>query len=160
MLESARPLSRTLLGSALANQSRLRPGSGRTRRSTLTALMLTSLVDAFSILVIFLIITYNTSPGAVNTGHVTLPQVSQTEFLQQGVVVRIENNLYVVDEHPVALAQLGETLKAAFMKNGSAKQDGLILVADRNLDYETLSPAILAGSNAGFTKFKFAVITK
>jgi hypothetical protein len=40
------------------------------------------------------------------------------------------------------------------------KKEGLVIVADRNMDYEALSPVILAGSQAGFTKFKFAVIRK
>ena len=160
MLDSARPLARTQLGSTLGGQSRLRPGGGRTRRSTITALMLTSLVDAFSILVIFLIMTYNSSPDSLNTGKVALPQVGQSEYIQSGVVVRIENNLFMVDEKPVALAQLAETLKALNTGASAAKKDGLILVADRNLDYEAMSPVILAGSNAGFTKFKFAVIRK
>lgn len=160
MLNSAQPLGNTQLGSAIAGQSRLKPGHARFRRNVISSLMLTSLVDAFSILVIFLIMNAANSQDVVDTGKVALPQALESEFIQTGTVVRVENGAFLVEDKPVALGQLGATLKSANQSADAAKKEGLIIVADRNMDYEGLSPVILAGSQAGFTKFKFAVIRK
>lgn len=160
MLGSAQPLGTTSLGSLLAGQSRLRPGNGRFRRTIVTSLMLTSLVDAFSILVIFLIMNTATSQDVVNTGKLVLPQAVESQFIQTGTVVRVENGVFLVDEKPVDLSHLAATLKTVNQTADAAKKDGIVIVADRNMDYEALSPVILAGSQAGFTKFKFAVIRK
>lgn len=160
MLEAASPLNETSLGSALGGTSRLRPKGAGGKRSMVASLMLTSLVDAFSILVIFLIMNHATSSDVVNTGKVMLPQASESEFIQNGVVVRIENGRFLVEDKPVAQSQLISTLKAFNSGADVAKKEGLIIVADRSMDYNELSPVILAGSQAGFSKFKFAVIRK
>ena len=161
MLNSARPLSRSLLETSLAGTSRIRPTAGsRARRAAVASLMLTSLVDAFSILVIFLIMNNASSQDVVNVGKASLPQATESQFIQTGVVVRVEENGFVVDEKPVALANLAAELKALNQSVEAAKKEGIIIVADRNMDYESLSPVIMAGSSAGFTKFKFAVIRK
>lgn len=153
------PLKKSALISPLAGASRLKPGAGRHRRTMVASLMLTSLVDAFSILVIFLIMNHSANQEVVNVDKVELPQARETELIQSGVVVRIENGQYMVDEKAVGLGSLAGQLKKLNQEaDTEAKKDGLIIVADRKLDYEVLSPVILAGSNAGFTKFKFAVI--
>ncbi len=162
MLESASPLKRTALGSAFGNTSMLRPRAGGGHRRTMVAsLMLTSLVDAFSILVIFLIMNHSASNEVVNVGSkVTLPQARESQFIQSGVVVRIESGKFLIEDKEVALGNLASQLKALNSSVEVAKREGLIIVADRSLDYADLSPVILAGSQSGFTKFKFAVIRK
>lgn len=161
MLHSARPLGKTLLGSALGSQSMIRPKQSRGRRMMVASLMLTSLVDAFSILVIFLIMNHSANQDVVNLGQkITLPKAEESQMINQGIVVRVEDGKFVVEEKPVELGQLAAELKALNQSAEIAKKEGLIIVADRDLDYESLSPVILAGSNAGFTKFKFAVIKK
>jgi biopolymer transport protein ExbD len=123
--------------------------------------MLTSLVDAFSILVIFLIINHSTNNEVVNVGDkIVLPQASASQFIQSGVVVRLENGKYMVEDKEVALGNLAAELKRLNQTVEEAKREGIVIVGDQKMDYEELSPVILAGSNAGFTKFKFAVIRK
>lgn len=158
MLKSASPLSHSSLTSMLAGTSRLRPGNNRTKKTMIAGLMLTSLVDAFSILVIFLLMSFSTSQDVVNIDKVQLPQAQSTSFIQQGVVVRIQDGKFFVEEKAVALGSLLGTLKKLNDGPDAAKKEGIIIVADRKLDYADLSPVILAGSTAGFSKFKFAVI--
>ena len=158
MLNTASPLSRSSLTSMLAGTSRLRPKGNRTKRTMIASLMLTSLVDAFSILVIFLIMNHSNSQDVVNIDKLQLPQAQSSSFIQQGVVVRIQDGKFFVDEKPVALGSLLATLKNLNDGADAAKKEGIIIVADRKLDYADLSPVILAGSTAGFSKFKFAVI--
>ncbi len=159
MLHTSSPLNRTLLASPLKGTSRIRPEGARHRRTMIASLMLTSLVDAFSILVIFLIMNHATNQESVNMGKdIQLPKSATTSLLQQGVVVRIEGGKFIVDEKPVALGQLNSVLKKLSQTVKEDRREGLIIVADKEMDYADLSPVILAGSSAGFTKFKFAVL--
>lgn len=159
MLKSAMPLSQSHLHSKLAGTSMIRPKQAHHRRIMNAGLMLTSLVDAFSILVIFLIMNHSASQDVVNIGEkITLPTAQESQFIQEGIVVRVEDGRFMVEENPVTLPQLAAHLKKLNESANTAKKEGLIIVADRNLDYADLSPVILAGSHAGFTKFKFAVI--
>ena len=162
MLEYASPLKQTKLGSLLASTSMLRPKADHGIRRTLVAgLMLTSLVDAFSILVIFLIMNHAANNEVVNVGDkISLPQARESEMIQEGVVVRVENGRLFVEDKPVALNQLVAHLRKLNTGADAAKREGIIVVADRAMDYADLSPVILAGSQAGFSKFKFAVVKK
>jgi biopolymer transport protein ExbD len=162
MLKSASPLSQSTLTSRLQDQSMLRPGGGgRGKRSMVAGLLLTSLVDAFSILVIFLIMNHAASQDVVNTGQkIVLPQAMDSQFIQNGIVVRIEDGKFMVEDQEVGLGQLNAELKRLNDGADETKRGGLVIVADRGLDYADLSPVILAGSQAGFTKFKFAVVRK
>lgn len=161
MLETASPLKQSALGSALGGTSMIRPKGGKHRKTMIASLMLTSLVDAFSILVIFLIMNHSANNEIVNVGDkLALPQAKESGLIQQGVVVRVENGKFLVEDKPVALGSLVATLKQLNSSVDVAKREGIIIVADRQLDYADLSPVILAGSQSGFTKFKFAVIRK
>jgi biopolymer transport protein ExbD len=121
--------------------------------------MLTSLVDAFSILVIFLIMNNATSQEAINADKMTLPKAEQSQVIQDGVVIKVNGNRYTVDSKEVSLRDLSQALKAA-QGSVDAKKDGLIIVADKKLDYSDLSPVIAVGSQQGFSKFKFVVERK
>lgn len=162
MLETTSPLKRTLLQSPLQQQSTLRPTNGRRRRSMFASLMLTSLVDAFSILVIFLIMNTSANQDTldVDMQKMALPKATNSQLIMEGVTVRVEGNSFEVDKKQVRKDQLVATLKQIYTTSNEAKKDGLIIVADKNLGYEELNPVLLAGSQAGFSKFKFAVIKK
>lgn len=161
MLEQASPLNRTMLQSSLRSQSRIRPKGTSLKRRTVTSLLLTSLVDAFSILVIFLIMNHASSQETLefDNSKLQLPIAEQSQLIEDGVVVKVENNMFTVGKDTVGLGQLVEALKAA-KGELDVKKDGIIIVADKKMDFADLSPVITAGSNAGFIKFKFAVQTK
>jgi biopolymer transport protein ExbD len=161
MLEQASPLKRTQLGSLLGSTSKIRPAGGGHRRTMFASLMLTSLVDAFSILVIFLIMNHSANQETVNlSDRVKLPTARESQTIMAGVQVRIEGSNYFIEDKPVTIDRLIVELKKLNQTVEEAKKEGLIIVADRNLDYADLSPVILAGSQSGFTKFKFAVVRK
>ena len=100
-------------------------------------------------------------PEYVNIGEkVVLPQANESQFISNGVVVRVEDNKFLIEDQEVAMGDLVAKLKAYNDGEDAAKKEGLVIVADRNLDYSDLSPLIHAGSAAGFTKYKFAVLRK
>src|SRR5580692_6265175 len=104
MLNTASPLSRTLLHSPLKQQSSLRPSQGKRRRSTISSLMLTSLVDAFSILVIFLIMNHSASQESldVDTQRMALPSATDSQLIMEGVTVRIDGANYLVEKQTIS----------------------------------------------------------
>lgn len=161
MLNSTSPLEHSPLASALDGSGMLRPKQKRARRAGVAGLMLTSLVDAFSILVIFLIMNNATSSETLNMGkNVKLPVVNEGGLIMEGINVRVEDGRYFVEDKVTDKGNLIATLKSYNQNATVAKKEGLIIVADKALDYEDLNPVILAGSQAGFTKFKFAIIKK
>lgn len=161
-------LENQILKSPLAGTSSLRPGSGKKKRSLAFTLMLTSLIDAFSMLVIFLLMNYSSANREVEIRRGTeLPMAESSKAIDEGTVVEISQGKYFVDKQQVSMGHLAEVLSNLKAKiDRTAKKAGekdqskaaLIIQADRKVDYSVLSPVILAGSRSGFHSFKFAVI--
>jgi biopolymer transport protein ExbD len=122
------------------------------------ALPLTSLIDAFSIIVIYLLI--GTQSGGMETPlhKIDLPLAQNAQTLETEVaVLRIEKNKIYLNDKPVTLANLGEALLQA--KNSSKdKKLELLVQADQNLQFAQVDPLVKASSLAGIEKLKFAVI--
>jgi biopolymer transport protein ExbD len=152
-----------LLGEQLVQQSQLKPKGGKGKRPLLFSLTLTSLIDAFSILVIFLLTNANNTGQPLDfRGRLQLPLSQQSEALGMGAVIKVVEGRYFINnkevsasEIPRELYQIKQSMVKAEIVDSS---DALIVQADRHLEYASLSPIILAASHAGFEKFKFAVL--
>lgn len=141
---------------ALANSG----SSGKKDKKDLgLALPLTSLIDAFSIIVIYLLI--GTQGGGIEAdvkGLINLPTAdSATAVETETPILRIEKGRYFVNDEPVSeknlIAKLSEVKKAA-----GGKDTALMIQADTKMKYSDLDPLIKAGSLAGIEKLKFAVV--
>lgn len=142
--------------------------SSRAKKKIVMTLILTSLVDAFSIMLLYLL-TVNTGNGStldlLNTNR--LPIAIKTEALHQGTLVRIEGQRYFLGDQQIdGLALAGKlqekqaelTRLPLVTEDDHDKAESLIIQADRNVDFSMLTPVIRAGSLSGFHKFKFAVL--
>lgn len=150
-LQSMKP--RSVLGplQTLKNGGTL--ASSKDKMSAMTvALPLTSLIDAFSIIVIYLLI--GTQTGGVDTeipARLNLPVAeSGAQVHKETSRVRIENGRYFINDKPVPLNDLAKSLAALNEKE-------IIIQADKKMFYAGLDPLIKAGSSAGIQKLKFAV---
>lgn len=149
-----------VLFSPLASQSILKPRKKRSR-SIAGSLMLTSLVDAFSILVIFLMMnSASDSSDFTKDKNIELPKASQLTTTLKTTVVKISKGILSVNDQIVRENQLGPILvdiqkNLELGKNPAAKS--LVILADKDLDFSALNPIIMMGSRAGFSEFKFAV---
>lgn len=153
-------LKNKVLYSPLASQSSLRPQNRKGKRSMGAGLMLTSLVDAFSILVIFLMMNSASEQSDFQADKVQLPKASSAEFTLKTTTVKLHGSEISVNDKATsnnglaaALKKVRDELKAA----GAANADSLVIIADRDQDFITLNPIIVAGSRVGFSEFKFAV---
>ncbi len=150
----------TQLRSPLMECMQLRPRRQGRKKKMVAVLILTSLVDAFSIMLLYLL-TQNTGNGStvelVKTEK--LPAAVVTAPLLDGTVVRITNGQYFINDIPVDPSQIARDLHA--LKAASSNPDEstpLIIQADRSVDFALLAPVIRAGSVSGFNKFSFAVL--
>jgi biopolymer transport protein ExbD len=154
-------------------------GGRRSKKNMVTTLILTSLVDAFSIMLLYLLVQ-NTGNGSSLEllKSEKLPTAVRAEALHEGTLIRFDGRNYFLGEQRVeqfALAQKlqelrhqlttqnqGSTQSANLSSNpssnGNESANALIIQADRSVDFASLTPVIRAASISGFNKFKFAVL--
>ncbi len=122
------------------------------------ALPLTSLIDAFCIIVIYLLIgTQTTGVESKIPGQMSLPTAEHSQALEKEIAtLKIEKGQYFLNERPVALTSL--SAKLAELKKSTAEALELLVQADTNMEYADLDPLLRAGSEAGIEKLRFAVI--
>lgn len=122
------------------------------------ALPLTSLIDAFCIIVIYLLIgTQSNGVEAQISKGINLPQaVGGATVDKEIATLRIEKGNYYLDEKQVALSSLAQKLSE--LKKSSKDPIELMVQADTLMEYSDLDPLLKAGSEAGIEKLRFAVI--
>ncbi|HMN67533.1 MAG TPA: biopolymer transporter ExbD [Bdellovibrionales bacterium] len=167
MLATQSILSDTAMTSVLAGEGYLHPQeAGRHRRSIQADLLLTALIDAFSILVIFLLMSFSSTGELLFLGKDTeLPKAALSEVLERNPVVKIENGTMFVEDKEVAADGLIPALldlrkQFAEMRPGEEYPGIVTVQADRRVKYEVLNQIVLAASAAGFGDIRFAVLAK
>lgn len=140
-------------------------GSAPTKRHGMSqvVLPLTSLIDAFAIIVIYLLVGSQNSGVEINTPErLQLPTAQSGYNIEETptLIVRIDKGVYYVNDKAVNATQLGARL--AELRKAEAK-DGieateLLIQADHRMNYADLDPLLRAGSEAGIQKLKFAVL--
>ena len=156
----------TAIGSVIGESSILAPRSERHTREVHAELLLTALIDAFSILVIFLLMSFSSSGEIIIPGKgIELPKALMADQLDRQPVVKIEEGkIYVEDKETTVqglVASLLDVRKKFSETRPGEEFPGIITIqGDRRLKYEVLNSIVLASSQAGFSDIKFAVITK
>lgn len=150
------PLKKQINKSPFRGHSPLNKRSGAKNESGLSAtLALTPLVDAFAILVIYLLVNTGMSTDLLeNEKSIVMPQANQTKILDRGVVVSFKEGSYYIDKEKIKKSQLGQVL-AEKLEEASAE---IVIHADKKSNYKVLNPILLASAEAGYTKIKFAVL--
>ena len=150
----------TQVRSPLIGLSQVRPKNTASKKSLMANIILTSLVDAFSILVIYLIINTSTSSEIIkNNKGVQLPQAKSTLSLEEGVIVKIIDGKYFINEEPASKNKLIAELN--IIKNqleSENKKVNLIIQADKKEDFSMINPILVSSAATGFETIKFAVI--
>lgn len=159
-------LSMSSFESVIAEVSTLKPTSGSRKRSIFADLLLTALIDAFSILVIFLLMNFS-STGEIlfMSKDMQLPKAAQGEILQRAPVVKLDGDkIYLEDKEVTAndlVAGLLELRKQYQELHPNEEYPGTLTIqADRRVKYSQLSPIVQASNHAGFSDIKFAIVMK
>lgn len=136
-------------------------GAGRKKRDMNTPLLLTALVDAFSILVIFLLVQVTASQSPFDPSEtIKLPQASSVDGDKKGdqssvAVLNIENGRYILDGKAIERAMIAAALKQR--KTAAGGEIRLVIQADESTDFDVMSPLFLSTAEAGVSKLEFAV---
>lgn len=166
MITNQRVLSDTAIHGVLAAESYIHPEHGRHKREVTGDLLLTALIDAFSILVIFLLMSFS------STGEILfipkdqeLPKAHLTEALERNPVIKIDGGNFYIEEKQVKpdeiVAGLMNLRKQFSETRPGEEYPGIVTVqADRRVKYEVLNQVITAASAAGFGDIRFAVLAK
>lgn len=124
------------------------------KKSLFFSLNLTTLIDAFCILVIFLLSNMNGRVQNLQHDKLALPSAAQTDSLTEGLLVRLEKNEVYIDDKAVPEKNIVETLIKSYQK----EKRPLIIQADKKSNYESIAFIMRAGGQAGFEKYVFAVL--
>lgn len=158
----------TMIHSPLASSSILEPRNKKPKKTIAADLLLTSLVDAFSILVIYLLLYFSDTGDVLKIDSGTeLPMAAKSEMFEKNPVVKLNQGHIFVNDQEVAntdalVAKLVELRQgiAKEKKEATLEEATLIIQADRREPYEVISRAVQASSHAGFSDLHFAVIKK
>lgn len=135
-------------------------GKSTKKRSELAPILpLTSLIDAFCIIVIYLLIGTQTSGTEMNVpSQMVLPSAESGIAVETSPVVRIDKGQYFLNDQPVALSALSSQLYQLKSALPAGQDMQVIVQADQKMDYADLDPLIKSTSQAGVQKLKFAVM--
>lgn len=123
------------------------------------ALPLTSLIDAFSIIVIYLLIGTQTSGIESDVPvKMNLPMAEHSVGLEkETTTLTIQKGVYKLNDKVVSVQSLAQKL-AEIKKASKEESMDLLVQADQEMKYEDLDPILKASSASGFEKMKFAVV--
>ncbi len=149
-------------GSSLLNTKEIK----KQKKKIGATLMLTSLIDAFSILVVYLLMFFsNTGEMTYVNAEIELPKASTLERLDRYSIIQIKESGYFVEERQIEesnlvsfLIDLKKSLVQNFHNNDPGQLETITIQADKKIKYSQLSSIIQACSHAGFSEIKFAVL--
>lgn len=154
------------LRSPLSEASLLEPDQHKGKKGLEAPLLLTSLIDTFAILVIYLLANFSTSGEILYLSKgMELPAAKNLVPIERNVIIKFDSNKYYLEDREVALLDLTPKLleirKLAMQMAGGAEFKGALTVqADRRAKFEILSPIVQAAGQAGFEEVRFAILPK
>lgn len=174
------PIHSPSLSLSLSTDSYGDEKKANTKKQILTSLTLTSMVDMFAIIVVFLLQNFS-SQGEVFTipNDLVIPQTKYAEELKQAVTVTIsksklivenmgskyENDLSVIDKKVILISKVAEQLANERNLNEKSAnpridiKNGLInIVADVKTPFELVRKVIFTCHTAGFGNINLATM--
>lgn len=180
MLNQIRKVNNPMVASAIGGTSTLKPTIDSWKKVAAASLMLTSLVDAFSILVVYLLLNFSAEEIITIDSDISLPQATQATDIRRDVVVTIKNNKVFIKNEEVPSKKMLSTLiairreqsknqkkmdKAKVKKNqkvadAEINEKSLTIQADKAVKYKMLNNIVMASNSAGYSNINFAVLEK
>jgi biopolymer transport protein ExbD len=159
-------VKQTAFHSVIGESSIIAPESERKHRNIVADLLLTALIDAFSILVIFLLMSFSSTGEILYLGKgQELPKAAAGDQLERNPVVKFDDGKVYIEDKEVTGDGLVEALldlRKKFQETRPGEEfPGMLTVqADRRVKYEQLSSIVQASAHAGYSDIKFAVVMK
>jgi len=149
--------------SAIDGLATVRPKNQNPSLAQVTApLMLTSLVDAFAVIVIYLLVsTYQGKKEIEVEGKIKLPVAEKAQMIEPGVSVSVVENKYLYEGKDYSLGQLLTLLReknTELTESADPRKGRIIIQADKNSDFKYISPVLSVASQTGFDDIHFATV--
>jgi biopolymer transport protein ExbD len=142
-----------------------------------TGMMLTSLMDIFTVLVLYLLVNQGDGINLEPPPWVVLPESAVDTIPRQSIVISLtQKDVLIQGEPVVSIAEVSASPLAEIdairqrilqIKDAAAKQKDQIgvdtevtIVADRAVPFKVLKKVMSTSSNAGYGKISFAVNQK
>lgn len=157
----------------LKNNKNLKKGH---KKSSVADLLLTPLIDMFVILVVFLIMNFSATGELVQLSKdIRLPKAETVSELDRAPIIQISSNTVAIEG--VKVGESDEILKDPdlripgltdklqemrkvdeMMHPGQPFRGEIIINCDRDIDFKLVRKVMFACSDAGYTKFNYAVL--
>jgi biopolymer transport protein ExbD len=149
---------------------------GKSRKNAASELLITPLIDMFIILVVFLIMNFSATGELVQLSKdIRLPRAETTSELDRAPIVQISANTVAIEG--VKVGESDEILKDPdlripgltdklqemrkvdeMMHPGMPFKGEIIINCDKDVDFKLVRKVMFAASDAGYTKFNYAVL--
>lgn len=157
--------------------SKRRKKKGQEEGSESTGMMLTSLMDIFIVLVLYLLVNQSDGVNIEPPARVVLPDSGVDTMPRPSIMVVLsEQDVKIQGESVVSMGEVKasnqpeiEPIRQAIVRiktEAEKKKDQagvateVTIVADRGVPYKVLKKVMLSSSNAGYGKISFAVNQK
>jgi biopolymer transport protein ExbD len=165
------------LGAKIALKQAQKMMKARGKRQQFAGLMLTSMVDMFTLLVIFLLSNFSASGDLLlSAKDIKLPKAKVTSELERALVAAISPTTITVEGEKVAETadlmrsedpripemtdKLLERKRVVTQLMGADKFKGqLIIQSDGDIDFKVIKKVMYAATEAGYDAFQYAVIS-
>lgn len=136
-------------------------GQSRGRKKLDSAVLLTSLIDAFSILVIYLLINFNDGEALIVDPNIHLPNAVQASLATRHTVIKLVKGEIFLENVKVKSGKLTSFLvqvQRKLSKIDKKSDHSIVIQSDKSELYKSINTIVLASNHAGFSNIKFAVI--
>ena len=157
--------------------SRRRKKKGQAEGSESTGMMLTSLMDIFIVLVLYLLVNQSAGINIETPDRVVLPDSGVDTLPRQSIMIALsDQDVKIQGESVVSMAEVKgsqhaeiEAVRQAIQrikaeaekqKDQAGLDTEVTIVADRSVPFKVLKKIMLSSSNAGYGKISFAVNQK
>jgi biopolymer transport protein ExbD len=165
------------LGAHIALKQAQKHAKSRGKRAQFAGLMLTSMVDMFTLLVIFLLSNFSASGDLLlSAKDIKLPQAKSTTELERAVVVAVSPTTVTVEGEkvgdtaelqrnedpriPEMTDKLLERKRVVTQLMGADKFKGQIIIqADGEIDFKLIKKVMYSATEAGYGAFQYAVVS-
>lgn len=148
------------------------------RKTPPVALNLTSLMDVFTILVLYLLVNQGTGTEVTPPDTVKLPDSIVETTPRKTLVLAVDSTAVYIDNEPIALVadilasnqdtvepirkEMIRIREAAATQSAEAEANSkeVTIAGDRNVPFKVLKKLMSTGSSAGYTKISLAVNQK
>ena len=143
--------------SVLESQSKFKENGTQNKKVIYKGILLTSLVDVFSILVIYLLVSSGAQQHDIMLKKGIVPPSSvSTDAIKNGLNIYVKNNRYYINDRLIKKNRLKRAIKYSLKK---FKKRNIVLISDKKTNFKYLNPILIFSEELKIKNISFALIS-